>query len=91
MNAPRHAFGECLKTATALQLSADAQSTSTMLAGTITGSWSNPIATPACCNAPNTKIAALPSIKAIRSDFIELNDTPASGCLFRHVADIDHD
>src|SRR6516165_8803215 len=46
--------------------------------------------TPACCNAPNTKTAALPNINAARSAFMALNDTPASRYLFRHVTDIDH-
>ena len=48
------------------------------------------MATPACCNAPNTKRTALPSIKAVSSGFMTLNDTRASRCLFRHVTDIDH-
>src|SRR5260370_40306400 len=89
-NAARHAFSDCFKTAAAPQLSARAQTTSTTLAGTITGSCSDPIATPACCNAPNTKRAALPSINAVSSGFMACNDTRASGCLFRHVTDIDH-
>src|SRR5258708_6444100 len=89
-NPARHALGDKFKTAAAPKLSARAQTTSTTLAGTITGSCSDPIATPACCSAPNTKRAALPSIKAVSSGFMALNDTRASGRLFRHVADIDH-
>jgi hypothetical protein len=70
--------------------SAEAQSTSTTLAGTITGSCRGPIATPACCNAPNTKRAASASIKTVISGFMALNDTRGLECLFRHVTDIDH-
>jgi len=34
-----------------------------MLAGMITGLRKGPMATPACCNAPDTKSAAFPSIR----------------------------
>jgi hypothetical protein len=68
-------FQDCSGT----QLNATAQSTSTSLAGTITGSWGDPIATPACCNAPNTKSAAFPSIKAVSNGFTTLNSTRAPG------------
>src|SRR5258705_3805015 len=90
MNAARQAFLDCFKTAATPQLSAEARSTSTTLAGTITGSCRGPIATPACCKAPNTKSAASASIKAVISGFMALDDTRALECLFRHVTDIDH-
>ena len=91
MNAAGRAFSDCFKTAAAPQFSTTAQSTSTTFAGTITGSCSDPIATPACCDAPNTKTGLhLPSIKAVSNGFMALNDARVSRTLFRHVTEIDH-
>jgi hypothetical protein len=48
------------------------------------------VPTPAIENAPNTKSAASPSIKAVISDFMALKIRVHQGVCFRHVADIDH-